>query len=156
MALSPRDVVVTEIGTGLEQRIETGRHVLASDEPVAAGGGDAGPDPYALLLAALGSCTSMTLRMYANQKKWPLEGVSIRLSHERIHARDCVDCENKDDARVERITREISLAGPLSEEQRQRLMQIAERCPVNRSLIGPKEIVSRLVEPPLVEPPRGA
>ncbi|HWZ86305.1 MAG TPA: OsmC family protein [Thermoanaerobaculia bacterium] len=139
------EVVVTEVGTGLEQRIETGRHVLASDEPVSSGGADAGPDPYALLLAALGACTSMTLRMYANQKQWPLEGVSIRLSHERIHARDCADCETKDDALVSRIRREISLAGPLSEEQRQRLLQIAERCPVNRSLMGPKEVVTRLV-----------
>jgi len=145
MTLSPREVVVTEIGTGLAQRIEAGRHVLASDEPVSAGGGDTGPDPYALLLAALGACTSMTLRMYANQKKWPLEGVSIRLSHERIHARDCADCETKDDARVERITREISLAGPLTDEQKQRLLQIAERCPVHRTLMGPREIVSRLV-----------
>lgn len=145
MTLSPREVVVTEIGTGLAQRIEAGRHVLVSDEPISAGGGDTGPDPYALLLAALGACTSMTLRMYANQKKWPLEGVSIRLSHERIHARDCADCEKKDDARVERITREISLAGPLTDEQKQRLLQIAERCPVHRTLMGPREIVSRLV-----------
>ncbi|HEY1435663.1 MAG TPA: OsmC family protein, partial [Thermoanaerobaculia bacterium] len=87
MSLSPREVVVTETGTGLGTRIETGRHVLVADEPVSSGGADSGPDPYALMLGALGACTAMTLRLYANHKAWPLERVSVRLSHERIHAR---------------------------------------------------------------------
>jgi uncharacterized OsmC-like protein len=146
MTLLPREVVVTETGTGLGARIETGRHVLAADEPVASGGADTGPDPYALMLAALGACTTMTLRLYANQKAWPLERVSVRLSHERIHARDCAECETKDDTRLDRITREITLAGPLTDEQRNRLVQIAERCPVHRTLMGPKEIVTRLAQ----------
>lgn len=142
-----QEVVVTETGAPYAQRIEAGRHVLASDEPVSAGGSDSGPDPYALLLAALGACTSMTLRMYAGQKKWPLKGVSVRLSHEKIHTRDCSECETKDGSRVDRITRVISLTGPLSDEQKKRLREIAERCPVHRTLMGQKEIVTRMVEP---------
>jgi putative redox protein len=146
MTSSPREVTVTETEVRLRQRIEAGRHVLVSDEPREAGGSDAGPDPYALLLAALGACTSMTLRLYADHKKWPLEGIVVRLTHERTYARDCEDCE-KSDSRIDRIFRSISLSGPLSEEQRLRLIEIAERCPVHRTLAGPKEIVTRLAEP---------
>jgi uncharacterized OsmC-like protein len=146
MTSSPREVTVTETEVRLRQRIEAGRHVLVSDEPREAGGSDAGPDPYALLLAALGACTSMTLRLYADRKKWPLEGIVVRLTHERTYARDCEDCE-KSDSRIDRISRSISLSGPLSEEQRRRLIEIADRCPVHRSLAGPKEIVTRLAEP---------
>ena len=146
MTSSPREVTVTETEVRLRQRIEVGRHVLVSDEPREAGGTDAGPDPYGLLLAALGSCTSMTLRLYADRKKWPLEGIVVRLSHERTYARDCENCETGD-GRIDRILRSISLSGPLSEEQRQRLIEIAERCPVHRSMLGPKEIVTRLAEP---------
>ena len=145
MTSSPREVTVTETEVRLRQRIEVGRHVLVSDEPREAGGTDAGPDPYGLLLAALGSCTSMTLRLYADRKKWPLEGIVVRLSHERTYARDCENCETGD-GRIDRILRSISLSGPLSEEQRQRLIEIAERCPVHRSMLGPKEIVTRLAE----------
>ncbi len=140
----PPMVVVTETGSAYAQRIEVGTHVLTSDEPVASGGSDAGPDPYALLLAALGACTAMTLRMYARQKKWPLENVSVRLSHERIHARDCAQCETRDESRVDRIHSEIVLRGPLSDEQKKRLLEIAGRCPVHRTLGGQKEIVTRL------------
>jgi len=146
MTSSPREVTVTETEVRLRQRIEVGRHVLVSDEPREAGGTDAGPDPYGLLLAALGSCTSMTLRLYADRKKWPLEGIVVRLSHERTYARDCENCETGD-GRIDRILRSISLSGPLSEEQRQRLIEIAERCPVHRSMLGPKEIVTRLAGP---------
>jgi putative redox protein len=138
-------VVVTETGVPYAQRIETGGFLLSSDEPASAGGADAGPDPYALLLAALGACTSVTLRMYANRKGWPLEAVSVRVGHDKIHARDCDDCETRDDGRIDRFTREITLTGPLSEEQRQRLAEIAERCPVHRTLMGQKTIVTRLV-----------
>jgi uncharacterized OsmC-like protein len=146
MTSSPREVTVTETEVRLRQRIEVGRHVLVSDEPREAGGTDAGPDPYGLLLAALGSCTSMTLRLYADRKGWPLEKIVVRLSHERTYARDCEDCETGD-GRIDRILRSISLSGPLSEEQRRRLIEIAERCPVHRSMLGPKEIVTRLAEP---------
>ncbi len=140
-------VVVTETGAAYAQRIETGHFLLSADEPIPAGGGETGPDPYALLLAALGACTSVTLRMYANRKGWPLEGVSVRVGHDKIHARDCAECEAQDDSRIDRFTREITLRGPLSAEQRQRLAEIADRCPVHRTLMGQKTIVTRLVEP---------
>jgi putative redox protein len=146
MSPQPHEVAVTAVGRSLAQRIQAGRHELRADEPVPSGGTDSGPDPYALLLAALGACTSMTLRLYADRKQWPLEGVSVRLSQAKVHARDCAECEDKDDARVSRITREIALSGPLSAEQKQRLIEIANRCPVHRTLMGQKEIVTRLAE----------
>ena len=147
MSPAPYEVVVTGIGKTLAQRIQAGRHELSADEPVPSGGSDTGPDPYALLLAALGACTSMTLRMYADRKQWPLEGVSVRLAQSRIHARDCAECEVKDDTQIDRITREIVLSGPLSPEQKQRLVEIANRCPVHRTLTGQKEIVTTLADP---------
>ncbi len=141
-----RDVVVTEVGGGLAQEVRAGRHVFRSDEPVPSGGTDTGPDPYALLLAALGACTSMTLRLYAKRKAWPLEGISVALSHERVHEKDCEDCETKEDARISRITREITLKGALSPEHRARLLEIAERCPVHRTLAGTTRIVTALAD----------
>jgi len=141
-----RDVVVTEVAGGLAQEVRAGRHVFRSDEPVSSGGTDTGPDPYALLLAALGSCTSMTLRIYARRKAWPLEGISVALSHERVHAKDCENCETTDDARISRIAREITLTGALSPEQRARLLEIAERCPVHRTLTGKFRIVTELAD----------
>jgi putative redox protein len=147
MSRSPFEVVVTAAGKTLAQKIQAGRHSLTSDEPVPSGGTDSGPDPYSLLLAALGACTSMTLRLYADRKQWPLEGITVRLSQQRIHARDCADCETKDDTRIDRISREIALTGPLTEQQRQRLLEIANRCPVHRSLLEQKEIVTRLAAP---------
>ena len=140
------DVVVTEVGGGLAQEIRAGRHVLLSDEPISSGGTDTGPDPYALLLGALGSCTSMTLRLYARKKAWPLEGIAVALSHERIHEKDCENCETKADARISRITREITLTGTLSAEQRARLLEIAERCPVHRTLGGTMRMVTTLAD----------
>ena len=112
--------------------------------PVAAGGTDSGPDPYALLLAALGACTSITLRMYADRKGWPLTGVTVRLTQQKVYAPDCAECETRDDSRIDRIEREIELSGPLSEEQRRRMLEIADRCPVHRTLMNPKQIVTRL------------
>jgi uncharacterized OsmC-like protein len=144
MSPSPQEVVVTSVGKTLAQHIQAGRHTLRSDEPVPSGGSDSGPDPYALLLSALGACTSMTLRMYADRKGWPLERVVVRLSQSKIHAQDCAECEQTDAARIDRITREIELSGPLTPEQKQRLVEIAERCPVHRTLMGPKQIVTRL------------
>jgi putative redox protein len=140
----PFEVVVREIGTGYAQEIRAGRHTLRADEPVASGGTDTGPDPYALLLAALGACTSMTLRMYANRKGWPLAGVTVRLSQRKIYAKDCEECETRNDARIDRIEREIELSGDLSAEQKARLVEIAERCPVHRTFRGETYIVTRL------------
>ena len=137
-------VIVRGSATGLAQEIETGRHRLVADEPVEAGGTDTGPSPYELLLAALGACTSMTLSMYARRKQWPLEQVTVRLRHDKIHAQDCAECETKE-GRLDRIEREISLAGPLDAEQRERLLPIANRCPVHRTLVSEVDIRSRLV-----------
>jgi len=138
------EVVVREAGGRYAQWIETGGHVLAADEPLAAGGTDSGPDPYALLLAALGACTSITLRMYADRKGWPLTGVTVRLSEEKIYARDCAECDTRDDSRIDQIRREIELSGALSEEQKKRLLEIADKCPVHRTLAGPSRIVTTL------------
>ena len=136
-------VIVRGDATGLAQEIETGRHRLVADEPVEAGGTDTGPAPYELLLAALGACTSMTLSMYARRKQWPLERVTVRLRHGRIHAQDCAECETKE-GMLDRIEREISLTGPLAAEQRERLLAIANRCPVHRTLVSEVDIRTRL------------
>ena len=132
--LAPGIVIVEDNGTGpFSETVRSGAHVLAADEPVAKGGNDTGPDPYAYLLAGLGACTAMTLRMYARQKKWPLEKVRVQLRHDKIHAADCESCETKD-GKVDRIQRTIELEGPLDDAQRKRLMEIADRCPVHRTL----------------------
>ena len=135
-------VLVEETGEGpFAQRIIAGGHHLRADEPVSIGGRDTGPTPYGLLLAALGSCTSMTLRMYAGRKKWPLERVRVLLSHEKIHAQDCADCETKE-GRVDRIERRVEIEGPLTEEQRARLREISDKCPVHRTLESEVKIVN--------------
>jgi uncharacterized OsmC-like protein/alpha-beta hydrolase superfamily lysophospholipase len=127
----------------LAQEILVGRHRLAADEPLDAGGSDLGPNPYDLLLAALGACTSMTLRLYADQKKWPLEHVRVDLSHQKIHAADCADCETRE-GKIDLIERAIKVSGPLDATQRQRLLEIAEKCPVHRTLHSEIKIASRL------------
>lgn len=124
------------VHTGREHyttEIVAGEHGLLADEPVAVGGADLGPTPYDLLLASLGSCTSITLRMYADRKEWPLEAIRVYLKHDRIHAQDCDHCESKEGT-IDRIRREIELVGPLSVKQRQRLLEIADKCPVHRTL----------------------
>ena len=127
-------VVVTASGDGTyTQQVTTSAHTLLVDEPVAAGGADAGPNPYELLLASLGSCTAITLRMYADRKGIPLTGATVRLRHDRIHAADCADCETGR-GMLSRITREIELEGELDEDQRAKLMLIADKCPVHRTL----------------------
>jgi putative redox protein len=111
-------------------------HHWLADEPKRLGGDNLGPDPYEHLLAALGACTSMTLRMYAERKRWPLESVSVQLTHAREYLDDCEGCESEDDRRLEKLTRVVSLAGELTSEQRDRLLEIADRCPVHRTLTG--------------------
>jgi len=137
-------VIVRDAGSGFAQDIVVGRHCLKADEPEDAGGTDTGPSPYDYLLVALGSCTSLTVALYARRKQWPLEGITIRLEHSKIHATDCAECETKD-GMLDRIERDISLSGPLSEPQRARLLEIAERCPVHRTLVSEISIRSRLV-----------
>jgi uncharacterized OsmC-like protein len=129
--------------SGFVQEIVAGGHRLASDEPVSVGGTDTGPTPYDLLLAALGSCTSMTAGVYARRKGWLLESVTVRLTHSRIHAADCANCETEE-GMLDRIDLVIELEGPLTQEQRARLLEITERCPVHRTLRSEIEIVSRL------------
>jgi putative redox protein len=144
--MRPEDVgtvTVRGFAGGFAQEIVTGPHHLSSDEPAAAGGTDTGPSPYQLLLAALGSCTSMTLALYARRKQWPLEAVTVELRHSRIHAEDCADCETQHGL-LDRIERRISVSGPLSEEQRQRLLEIASKCPVHRTLTSEIRIETSL------------
>jgi putative redox protein len=133
----PGTILVEENGESLyAQSLWNGRHRLIADEPASAGGGDLGPTPYDLLLMSLGACTSMTLRMYADRKRWPLRHVKVRLSHGREYAADCANCESAG-ASIERIERIIELEGEqLDAEQRARLLQIAEMCPVHRTLTG--------------------
>lgn len=138
-------VVVRGDADGFVQDVVAGAHRIRSDEPAAAGGTDAGPTPYDLLLAALGSCTSMTVGMYARRKGWPLTSVTVRLRHSRVHAEDCATCET-DAAMLTVIDREIEFAGHLDREQRERLTEIANRCPVHRTLSSPIEIRTRLLE----------
>jgi uncharacterized OsmC-like protein len=125
--------VVVTTGEGLRTEVEAGGHTVVADEPENLGGTDTGPTPYDYLLAALGGCTAMTLRMYADRKGWPLESVTVRLSQDRIHAKDCGECETEE-GRIDRIGREIELGGPLDEKQRRRLMEVADMCPVHRTL----------------------
>jgi putative redox protein len=133
-------VIVASTGAGpFDQVMLDGRHILQADEPVAAGGGDAGPGPYELLLMALGSCTSMTVHLYAARKKWPLEQVVVRLRHAKVHAEDCADCE-KPTAKIDRIDKSLEFIGPLDAAQRSRLVEIADQCPVNRTLTSKIDI----------------
>ncbi len=128
-------VTVEETGNGrFQQRVTAGTHTLIADEPEAVGGMNSGFGPYDLLLAALGACSSMTVRLYAERKHWPLDRVRVRLWHGRIHASDCADCELKGDVHIDQIEKRIALEGPLDAEQRARLLEIAGRCPVHRTL----------------------
>ncbi len=140
-AASEGTVTVTETGAGpYTQQITAGHHRLIADEPSPIGD-DAGPTPYDLLLSALGACTSMTVRMYADRKGWPLERVRVTLRHSRIHAEDCADCETTK-GWVNQIDRDIELTGELDDTQRQRLTQIAERCPVHQTLTSEVHIAT--------------
>ena len=138
-----RSVVVEAGRLRYAQSVLVGPHLLLGDEPVSVGGGDVGPNPYELLLAALGTCTSMTVRMYADRKQWPLESAHIELSYARVHADDCTACD-KELKLVDGIEMELSFFGELSESQRQRLTEIANKCPVHRTLESPIPIRARL------------
>jgi putative redox protein len=127
--------VVVNSSKNLQSEVHygTGRTFI-TDEPIEAGGEDAGPDPYTLLLAALGSCISMTTRLYARRKGWPLEGVTVRLRQQRIHAKDCLECVQGPDGFVHHIERAVTFLGDLSAEQHARLQEIAHKCPVHKTL----------------------
>jgi len=136
-------VLVSETGNGkFEQSIVAGTHRYLADEPVSAGGNGSGPSPYEYLLAALGACTAMTIRLYAEHKKLPLKRVSVHLTHDKIHAADCESCETKE-GKIDRIEREITLEGDLSAEQRAQLMGIADKCPVHRTLHSEIDVRTR-------------
>ena len=127
-------VVVRGSARGFVQEITAGRHHLVADEPVSAGGTDRGPGPYDLLMGALGSCMSMTIALYARTKKWPLENVVIRLRHLRVYAKDCIDCVVRDDTLLDRVETNVELSGSLTPEQERKLMEVAHKCPVHRTL----------------------
>jgi putative redox protein len=140
---APRSVVVQETRNGkFQQTVVVGRHRMLADEPVAAGGENTGPGPYDFLLAGLGACTSMTMRLYAERKSLPLERVTVTLKHSKIHAEDCAECETKA-GMLDQIDRVIAMEGALDAEQRQKLMEIADKCPVHRTLTSEIHIVTR-------------
>ncbi len=139
-------VVVQTGASGYRSEILANGHPLVADEPESVGGTNTGPGPYELLLAGLGACTGMTLRMYADRKSWPLEGVTVELAHRKVHVSDCLDCETAE-GKVDEIQRELRLAGPLDAEQRQRLLEIADRCPVHRTLESEIKVRTRLADP---------
>ncbi len=140
LEISSADGVVTTTGKGFATSVDASGHRLLADEPRSVGGTETGPTPYDYLLAALGTCTGMTLRMYADRKKLPLESVTVRLSHSKVHADDCADCESGS-GKVDVITRTLELHGELTDDQRTRMTQIADKCPVHRTLHN--EIVVR-------------
>lgn len=146
LAEVPRKVVVQETRKSkFNQIISVGPHRLVADEPVAAGGEDAGPGPYDFLLAALGACTSMTMRLYADRKSLPLDRVTVTLKHSKIYAKDCAECDTHD-GMLDQIERHIALDGALDAEQRKKLMEIADKCPVHRTLTSEIRIVTKAVD----------
>ena len=143
---APRSVVVQETrNSKFQQTVTVGPHRLIADEPVSAGGEDTGPGPYDYLLAALGACTSMTMRLYADRKTLPLDRVTVMLRHSKIHAEDCAECETKV-GMLDQIERDIAMEGALDAEQRQKLMEIADKCPVHRTLTSEIRIVTRATD----------
>ena len=143
---APRNVVVRETrNSKFQQTVSIGPHSLLADEPVAAGGEDTGPGPYDFLLAGLGACTSMTMRLYADRKSLPLERVTVTLKHSKIHAQDCAECETKE-GMLDQIDRTIAMEGALDAEQRKKLMEIADKCPVHRTLTSEIHIVTHAAD----------
>jgi putative redox protein len=140
---APRNVVVRETGNSkFQQSVSIGPHRMLADEPVDAGGADTGPGPYDFVLAGLGACTSMTIRMYADRKSLPLERVTVTLKHSKIHAEDCAECETREGT-LDQIDRSLAREGSLDGEQRRKLMEIADKCPVHRTLTSEIHIVTR-------------
>lgn len=145
MNSTPDKTVLVKVGAeALLADVQAGRHTFLVDEPVEVGGQDLGPTPYDLLLSALGACTAITLHLYSKQKKWPLEGVEVRLRHQRVHRTDCEQCEQAGQM-LEEIDKELRLIGPLSPEQRQRLEVISQKCPVQKTLTAGLRITTRLL-----------
>ena len=139
------EVIVTS-QQNLRNEIRYGSgHTLISDEPTEIGGEDLGPDPYTLLLAALGSCISMTVTLYARRKNWPLEQVTVRLRQNRVHAKDCQECAQNTEGYVHRVERAVTFTGDLTDEQRERLREISHKCPVSKTLSS-KIVIAELVE----------
>lgn len=138
-------VVATTLASGFRTEIQAAGHALIADEPTSAVGSNEGPSPYDLLAAALASCTTMTLKMYAAHKKIALQSVTVRVQHGRVHARDCVDCEKRA-GMIDVFDRELSIAGDLSQQQRQRMLEIADRCPVHKTLHNEIKVRTVLVD----------
>lgn len=144
---STKQVVVRTGPEGFVTEVKAGNHHLLADEPESVGGTDLGPTPYDLLAAALGTCTSMTLRMYADRKKWPLENIIVHVEHEKVHAEECMDCETEGKTgKIDVLRRELELEGPLDEKQLKRLLQIADMCPVHRTLHNDIQVKTILKE----------
>ena len=137
--------LTAQSSTNVQVRIKAGRHEIIADEPLGVGD-DAGPDPYSLLLSSLAACTIMTVRMYAKRKNWPVEDVELSLSTQKIHAKDCEDCESDPNARVDIIERQIRFKGDLTPEQIDRLSDIASKCPVRRTLTSETVIRTELLQ----------
>ena len=135
--------VVVKFVRNYQQEAKTDQHTIIIDEAKDVGGDGKGPDPYDLLLTALGGCTSMTIMMYARRKEWPLESVQVKLNHEKIHATDCDECITEE-GKLDQITKTIFLKGDLTQEQKERILEIAERCPVNRTLTTECRVLGKL------------
>jgi putative redox protein len=144
-ALGDNRVVVRTGASGYRTEILANGHPLVADEPESVGGTNAGPTPYELLAAALGACTTMTLRMYADRKGWPLEAVTARLAHQKVHREDSGNADSTG-SRIDRLSHEITVEGPLDDEQRRRLLEIAARCPVHRTLHSDVEVETSMVD----------
>lgn len=143
--LSPIRKVMVRIGTDrFTTEVKVGKHSLLADEPTSVGGKDLGPTPYDLLMAAVGTCTAITLRMYADRKQWPVESIDVHLDHMKIHTTDCKDCDNAS-ARIDHIEKSIEIKGDLDEKQINRLLQIADKCPVHRTLLGEVKITTEII-----------
>jgi putative redox protein len=144
--VKPGTVVVAETGSGLSQYLLDGRHRLIADEPESKGGNDRGPGPYELILMALGACTAVTLRLYADRKQWPLERVIVRLSHSRDYVQDSAGTDGKP-VMLDHIACDLELVGQLDQDQHDRLLIIANNCPVHRSLMSKMDITTRITPP---------
>ena|SRR5947207_10880452 len=146
MSAESAHVIVRGNGRGFLQEVTSGKHKFSVDEPASVGGSDAAPDPYDYLMAALGACTSMTVGFYARRKNYPLENITVSLSHSRIHAKDCEDCMTKE-GMLDRIDVDLELTGKLSSEQRAELMKAAAGCPVHKTLTHEINIRLREITP---------